>query len=171
VTIASNTYRDGCQYKRTQLSWIYSFTYCVIVERRCECCCALLDAGALVDATTEFGSTPLYYAIYSKHVEIARLLIVQGGAKVSKLVLDKDVPAIPDWVTTFKCQTAALVVIGIHKYHRSNVTGNNDINVLRLISKHIWSTRMDGAWVTPIVVEKKESDEIQINVANIRVDN
>jgi subtilase family serine protease len=73
---------------------------------------------------------------------------------VSNVKLDEGLPAIPDWVTTFvearsKCRTAAITIIGIHKYHRTTVTGNNDINVIKLISEHIWSTRLDDGSVSP----------------------
>jgi ankyrin repeat protein len=103
----------------------------------------LLDTGAIVDAADNDGETPLYDAISKNHVDIAHLLI-DRGAKVSSIKMD-----IPDWVTTFiesrsNCRFAAITIIGVHKYRRTTVTGNNDINVLRLISKHIWSTRMDG---------------------------
>jgi ankyrin repeat protein len=131
--------------------------------------CVLLDTGAIIDATDSDGWTPLYWAIRSKWVNVIHLL-VDRGAKLSHVKLDKYVPSIPDWITTFiesrfKCRYAAITIIGIHKYRRTAVTGNNDINVLRLISKHIWSTRMDVAWVIPFEVETKELDEIQ-NVAN-----
>jgi hypothetical protein len=126
----------------------------------------LLDGCAMVDVTTSAAFTPLYYAIRDKGIDVARLL-VDRGANVSNVKLDVRVPAIPDWVTTFiesrsKCRYTSITIIGIHKYRRTAVTGNNDINVLRLISKHIWSTRMDDVWVTrPIEVETKELDEIQ----------
>jgi hypothetical protein len=91
-------------------------------------------------------------------VDAARLLI-DRGATVSTVQLDKYLPAIPDWVTTFiesrsNCRTVSIIIIGIHKIHRTSVTGNNDINALQLISKHIWSTRMDGLWVTPPIDTK-----------------
>jgi ankyrin repeat protein len=106
----------------------------------------LLDAGAIVDTTSKIGRTPLYSAIRNKHVDVARVLL-DRGAKVSNITLG----AIPDWVTKFvesrsNCRCAAFAIIGIHKYHRTSVTGNNDINVLRLIAKHIWSMRMDDVW-------------------------
>jgi ankyrin repeat protein len=128
--------------------------------------CVLLDVGAIVDATDYNGWTPLHRAINNKYVRVAQLLI-DRGAKVSNVKLDEYVPAIPDWVTTFvesrsNCRSVSIAIIGIHKYRRTNVTGNNDINVLRLISKHIWSTRMDDMWLTPpVVVETKKLDGIQ----------
>jgi hypothetical protein len=111
----------------------------------------LLDAGAIVDFADNNGWTPLYRAIYNKYVDCGRLL-VDRGAKLLKVKLDSDVPAIPDWITAFiesqsKCRCAATIIIGIRKYQRTTVTGNNDINVIRLISRHILSTRMDVAWV------------------------
>jgi hypothetical protein len=113
----------------------------------------LLDAGAMVDARNNFGSTPLYcdlQSLFPNHVAVAQLL-VDRGAKVSNVILDKFVQAIPDWITAFiesrsNCRIVAIAIIGIHKYHRTTVTCNNDINVLRLIAKHIWSMRMDDVW-------------------------
>jgi ankyrin repeat protein len=114
---------------------------------------ALLDAGAIVDAADDDGWTPLHYAIRDNCVDAARLLI-DGGAKVSSVQLDDDLPAIADWVTAFiesrsNCRTVSIIIIGIHKYRLTTVTGNNDVNVLRLISKHIWSSRMNDLWITP----------------------
>jgi hypothetical protein len=116
-----------------------------------------LDAGAMVDGVSG-GDTPLYRALCYKHDDVARLL-VDRGAKVCKVELDERVPAIPDWVTTFvesrsNCRCAAIAIIGIHKYRRTTVTCNNDINVIKLISKHIWSARMDDVWGTPIEMTK-----------------
>jgi ankyrin repeat protein len=112
----------------------------------------LLDGGAVVDSTNNGGCTPLHDAIRFKRVDVGRLL-VDRGAKMSNVKLSKWVQAIPDWLTTLidlksKCRCVAIIIIGMHKYRRNNVTGDNDINVIRLISKHIWSTRMDAVWAT-----------------------
>jgi ankyrin repeat protein len=122
----------------------------------------LLDAGAMVDATDKYGRIPLYYAIRDKRVAVARLLVDRGG-KVSNVKLDEDVPAIPDRVTVFiesrsRCRFASIAIIGIHKYHRTTMTGNIDINVIKLISKHIWSMRMDDGWVSPQLKQKRKSN-------------
>jgi hypothetical protein len=90
----------------------------------------------------------------------ATIMLLDRGARLLNFELDTWLPAIPDWVTTFiesrsNCRNAAIVIIGMHKCRRTNVTGNNDINVLRLISKHIWSTRMDSVWVRAPVETKK----------------
>jgi hypothetical protein len=115
----------------------------------------LLNAGALVDATDRFGWTPLNCTIQYERVAVSPYLI-DRGAKVSNVKLGNYQLAIPDWVAArSNCRCAANTIIGIHKYRRTNVTGNNDNNVIRLISKHIWSTRMVDVWVTPIVVETK----------------
>jgi ankyrin repeat protein len=111
----------------------------------------LLDAGANPDRATNFGHTPLHRAITDDRINVAQLLI-DRGAKVSNVQLGEYVRAIPDWVTAFvasrlNCRSVAVIVIGIHKYHRTHVTGNNDINVLRLIGKHVWSLRMEDVWV------------------------
>jgi hypothetical protein len=105
----------------------------------------LLDAGTPVDIADDAGSTPLRSAIQASRYAIPR---------ASNIKLDDysyNLRAIPDWVTVFvesrsNCRTSAIVMVGIHKYHRTAVTGNNDINVLRLIGKHIWSMRMNDIW-------------------------
>jgi hypothetical protein len=122
----------------------------------------LLDAGAIIDAshaTEDSIDTPLYWAIHKGHVALAKLLI-DRGAKVSNVKLDEYLPAIPNWVNIFiesrsNCQFVSIVIIGIHKYRLTTVTGNNDINVLRLVSKHIWSTRMDDVWVDAAIETKR----------------
>jgi ankyrin repeat protein len=119
----------------------------------------LLDAGAFVDCTSIFGRTPLYFAVRYNFVNVARLLL-DRGAKVSNVKLGNRIPAIPDWVNAITasrslCRLASICIVGIHKYHRTAVTGNNDINVLKLISKHIWSTRMDDVWMESPVEPKK----------------
>jgi ankyrin repeat protein len=115
-----------------------------------------LDAGTPVDIADNVGWTPLRCAIQGSYRTIARLLI-DRGARASNVLLDNRVSKIPDWVTTIvesrsNCRCAAMVIVGLHKYRRTTVTGNNDINVLRLIGKHIWSTRMDELWVERKVV-------------------
>jgi ankyrin repeat protein len=110
----------------------------------------LLDAGASIDTTSEDGWTPLRYAIYYKRIEIVRLLF-DRGAKLSLVLLDDILLRIPHWVKTFHtmatCGRACVLIMGIHKYRRSNVTANNDNNVLKLIAKLIWSTRgNDFVW-------------------------
>jgi ankyrin repeat protein len=103
----------------------------------------LLDAGVIIETTNHDGWTPLRSAISYTRIDVARLLI-DRGAKLSNIKLDTQLPTIPDWVNLFIasrsiCRTDSIVLIGIHKYHRTNITGNNDINVLKLIGKHIWS--------------------------------
>jgi ankyrin repeat protein len=113
----------------------------------------LLDAGATIDVTDNHGWTPLYCAIRFNRVNVARLLIDRGG-KISNEALRKFVPTFPDWLDIFlkvrtNCRSAATIIVGIHKYRRTSITGNNDINVLRLIGKHVWSTRMEDVWSQP----------------------
>jgi hypothetical protein len=133
---------DHCGY--TPLHYASSLGRLILVR-------VLLNAGALVDGANIYGWTPLQYAIIHKHVDVGKLLI-DRGAKVSNIIPSTYVPTIPDWVTTFiasrsKCRCAAITIIGIHKYRRTTMTGNNDINVMLLISKHIWSTRViDDMW-------------------------
>jgi ankyrin repeat protein len=114
----------------------------------------LLDAGADIEATGIDGWTPLYWSIIRKHRNVAQLLLDRGASVLN--VLDKKIiPSFPSWILQMvasrsRCRSVSITMIGIHTYHRTNVTGPNDFNVLRLVSKHIWSSRMDDAWNTQV---------------------
>jgi hypothetical protein len=104
----------------------------------------LLDAGASIDIANDDGFTPLHRAIHNRRYDVAQLLI-DYGAKLSNVLLGTDVQAIPHWIHSLlvsrsNCRNAAIIIVGIHKYHYTKVTGNNDINVMKLISKFIWSS-------------------------------
>jgi len=120
----------------------------------------LLDAGAIVDSADEKGLTSLHEAIRYSGYDAAYLLI-DRGAKLSNVRLDSqrrishlvDNPPreIPEWINIFinarnKCRKTSLLMIGIHKNKLTTVTSKQDVNVLRLISKHIWSTRITDEW-------------------------
>jgi ankyrin repeat protein len=114
----------------------------------------------MIDATSKRGLTPLHYAIYCNERKMVQLLIYRG-ASLSNVKMDIDVPLIPDWVhkivsARLLCRRAAITLIGIHQFHSTCVTGSNDVNVIRHISKHIWSSRMDKAWVMTNDGEKTE---------------
>jgi ankyrin repeat protein len=122
----------------------------------------LLNSGALIDVPDNDGFTSLYWSIrQSRHNDfknrflIASRVLIDNGAKVSNVKLNVHIPAIPDWVNEFvsarlMCRHASIILIGIHKCHRTYITGSNDINVIRQVSKHIWASRMDNAWSIPI---------------------
>jgi ankyrin repeat protein len=109
----------------------------------------LLDAGANVDATNADGRTPLRYAIRNYRSSVVKLLI-DRGANVAAIKLDRFIPILPDWVNSIigssYCRTVAIIIIGIRKYQRTT-TAYNDINVIRLIGKHIWTSRNSKAWI------------------------
>jgi hypothetical protein len=140
--------RDGCQCKRTQQYRGDPVAPYIKERMRLDIARVLLDAAALVDATDDYGWTPLFRVVKFNDVGVARLL-VDRGAKLSnfKVQLDTFKHGIPPWVTKFitsrsNCRFAAIIVIGIRNYHRTTVPGSNDVNVLKLISKHVWSMRM-----------------------------
>jgi hypothetical protein len=111
----------------------------------------LLDANKVdVDAPDDFGWTPLRSAIHYDRRDIARLLI-DRGANVSTVFLSAYLPTIPGWISKLlasraACRCVANIVVAIHRRQLTKVTGSNDINVMKLIGKHIWSTRMDDVW-------------------------
>jgi hypothetical protein len=114
------------------------------------CVVCVIDGGAEIDATDNFGLTPLYYAVNGKlenHRECARLLI-DRGAILKNVKLTECLPVIPGWAVAFVasrllCRNVVVVVIALHRYNR---TCDNGVDVMRMIGKHIWSTRMDTVW-------------------------
>jgi ankyrin repeat protein len=115
----------------------------------------LLDAGARVNAMDMEEHTPLFWSIEGNHRDISKVLIDRGAT----VKIGKYYPAIPSpgWLAMFiasrlQCRHVAIVLIGIHKYYRTKLTSNNDINVIKLISKHIWSTRMNDDWVSAATI-------------------
>jgi hypothetical protein len=104
----------------------------------------LLDAGALFDAPDNDGLTPLGLALRWTHRGCARLLI-DRGASLTRIA------NIPDWVQEYltartRCRNVAVVLIGLHKYHRAVGVVHVDVNVWRICAKHIWASRMDDEW-------------------------
>jgi hypothetical protein len=93
----------------------------------------LLDAGA------EPEEIILSWCIRDDMKQLA-CLFIDRGAPFDKLT-------VPDWVTEFadqRTQTrqAAIIMMGIHKFKRTNVTGPNNRDVICLVAKRIWSFRM-----------------------------
>jgi ankyrin repeat protein len=135
--------------------------YLASLNGRVEVTRVLLDAGATVDTPDKGGRTSLYHAIRYNRCNVAHLLI-DRGASIKNVKLDDDVTGVPKWIyqiiaSRSRSRTAAIALIGIHVYHRTTITGNNDINVLRLVGKHIWSSRMNDVWILPTVkVEAKK---------------
>jgi ankyrin repeat protein len=118
---------------------------------------ALLDAGSVGAIDMELygsqfeltaGDTPLHCAIYNYHRLVAFLLI-DRGAKVANVHLDdRRLTSIPDWIHQFvesraHCRSIAILIMGIHKHGQSNVAFRFDKHVVRMISQHIWSSRME----------------------------
>jgi ankyrin repeat protein len=122
----------------------------------------LIEAGAMVDATNNNGETALHWAILETHHNCA-LLLIERGARVSNVKLDKFLPCVPSWVQELiesrcLCRSAAIALIGIHKYHCTTVTGPNDNNVIREVAKYIWATRLEHAWAAEIEAKRLKSE-------------
>jgi hypothetical protein len=105
----------------------------------------LLDAGAAVDGRASGSKvTPLSIVINrSPRGCQCVLLLIDRGARLANV---EDGVLIPPWVHGYiasraQIRTAAILMMGIHKYHCTKITGNNDFNVIRLIGKHVWSFR------------------------------
>lgn len=112
----------------------------------------LLDLGAVLDTETVglyFANelTPLNYAIRFKHFDVAKVLL-DRGASIAKLKFDRRFPEIPSWVDEFiasrsACRNIAILLIGMRKLNCSKILKSMDKYLIRFLSMHIWSTRLD----------------------------
>jgi hypothetical protein len=123
-------------------------------ETAYDCFRLFVDAGALSSVNSDkpgLHEQLLYLAIQSNNRKIAHLLI-DMGERVSCLRLWRCPPGapLPVWVTDFVegrslCRRVAIAFIDVHKYILNRLS-RMDINVMIMISKHIWSSRMSAGW-------------------------
>jgi ankyrin repeat protein len=111
---------------------------------------ALLDAKAMIEAkfkTYKYDNnnsaydTPLTLAIRHHSVQCAIVLYDRGAD------LKEWKSTVPSWLEQLiqaRAKRIRLVVlfIGVHRFRRSCIAVNNDINVIRLIGKHMVSYRL-----------------------------
>lgn len=106
----------------------------------------LLDCGALTDKTRNGYLSPLLMSIYNKNVDIVKILI-DYGAKLPVRDYDDDPYLFDEIIEYVKrrnfIRSYAIQMIGIQKFKLSTVTRLQDVNVLALIGKHVWSFRME----------------------------
>jgi ankyrin repeat protein len=112
---------------------------------RTECVRLLIDAGARVDRCDGSGETPLHDAISHNNVMVTKILIDRGASIHNVHLVGNHLKIIPQWIPKFisarhGIRRKALIIIGICKFNR--ITNLNGKDVIRHISKHIWSTRL-----------------------------
>lgn len=103
----------------------------------------LLEAGA--DPNSNFYGTlsyPLAEAAFRVNNSQMKLLVDWGANIVDDL---RRRP--PEWVRTWvnnreACRTTALRIMALQRYRRPAVCSGQDMNVLRMVAKQIWSNRM-----------------------------
>ena len=110
---------------------------------------ALLDLGTPVDILYERGRTPLLFALVSKKVECARLLL-DAGAQL-RLVTENNYCTIPQWARDFAsarehARAASLAMLGLLRCGSRVVGRSNGIDVLRVVARCVWGTRGQQGW-------------------------
>ncbi len=107
-----------------------------------------MRAGAPIDGPAGFSRTvasPLSCALRNDRNDAARAMIDFGAR------LDHSNGPIPKWVAAFVaarewCRYAALLLLGIHRWRRSAVLGANNRDVIQIVARAVWQTRMDPEW-------------------------
>ena len=114
----------------------------------------LLAYGAKIEAKNARGINPLTCAIrvwpcrvYNAGQEEIIKLLIMYGAKVSWLVSE----FIPECVARYisaceKCRQVCVVLLGI-RGRRFSMLNNNVKDVIRMIARAIWKTRLADEWV------------------------
>lgn len=121
--------------KRTSLSFAAELGF--------ECVCKrLLQAGANPNAVA-IKQPPLYFALKKRQIKTSKLLL-DYGADIS--IIKVPLNEIPREITLFighrkACRRNAILLMGIRKYLSSK---EQDVNVFRLVGKHVWSLRMES---------------------------
>jgi hypothetical protein len=115
----------------------------------CHFCPLLLDAGSMVDVVNNAGFTPLYLAL-RKGKRANAALLLDRGARLERVKLDKHLEAIPDWAVSFvacrkSCRASCWALLELAR-RRSRVIGGNSRDVLCLISRVVWESRHEETW-------------------------
>jgi ankyrin repeat protein len=125
--------------------------HCSVQKGQVDVVRTLLDNGAVLDTLDiPYRASSLHRAISNNHHNVTFLLL-DRGARVDDILVDRELPVIPNWVHVMvasrsQCRNIAITIVGIHKYRHTTVTQSHDSNILRMICKHIWSTRANEVW-------------------------
>lgn len=109
----------------------------------------LLRHGAEVDVLTEYGKTPLRFAIKQISEECAELLL-DAGARISMLTDDE---AFPEWwhnSTLSKrvhCRASCVALYGVLKKRWRLADGQRvPPDMIRLLTRLVWQSWRDERW-------------------------
>lgn len=128
-----------------------------------KCCHLLLEYGAKIDTFTDYGKTPLFFAIQSDQRELAAVLYDRGAKIENVRVGHRDkrdrykIVLIPSWMRQiehgrFSCEDATcawLLIVNRRFRHRGQVCitpGCICYDLGILIAKEVWSTRLSNNW-------------------------
>jgi ankyrin repeat protein len=104
----------------------------------------LLDAGANINAHDNDKYTALEAAIRYRNVDTVKLLI-DRGADIKSLLDSPSIHRLPKYARRFVkarnyVRRISIIVLGLRKFKYTTLNINNR-DVIRLIAKHIWSSR------------------------------
>jgi hypothetical protein len=112
---------------------------------RMECFIMLLNAGADIENTTKraLSRLPLIQAIYMGYKDMALILIDRGASQSTIDFTDPKIHYISKCTTNrLETRRRSLILLTIHKQKQGpNHFTKQDKHVIKMISKHIWSTR------------------------------
>lgn len=104
----------------------------------------LLDSGRIrVNDVGRYGGTPLDFLSLNKSVSHAGRYLLWRGATCSP-------PMSPAYEAIIngrnKCRATVRALLGARRYQRSAMLNTSDAHMTMLIARHLWDTRLCGAW-------------------------
>jgi ankyrin repeat protein len=128
----------------------YTPLQCAVMQRKSNCVRMLLQLGADMEdrfVGTGRNDTPFQRAIRDGSHECARIFI-DYGAPLAQVKEVGPVKWAFDHIAARKqCFKAALLLLGLRRYRQSSVLNSSPLDIIKMISYHVWSTRhCDYAW-------------------------
>lgn len=107
----------------------------------------VLEMGADINLATPYGNTPLELVVRCPaFVECSRILIDHRAVEI-RYMSEYESRVIRVILQAFaSCRLASLAVAGLSLTCPLKHVRRQDVNVMRLVAKHVWSTRFDDEW-------------------------
>jgi len=115
----------------------------------------LIKAGAKTDCKDDDGLIPLQYCTMPDTSKECIQLLVRYNPVLNNSELNKEQVGRPEpilkWIeeamaARHYARTAAIILIGLKRFNKSLILKSNNMDVIRMIARLIWKSRIDPIW-------------------------